>query len=327
MNALFSFLIGLVSSSTPEPLQTATPSIDRGEVKAGTILAHKFTFRNIGATTITIADVEAGCGCVKPRLSTAVLESGTSADLNFEVNTLSQPVGPNSWKVTVHYVDQSDASRTVRKLELVQKAKIVREIQVEPVALHLSIDREASHRIVITDRRPKPLTISEARCSSKHVTTQLTAVGVNAKGERIQQVHVTIADSCPVGLHQEVVQLLTDDPAYREIRVPLTISRKAPGQVVPSPEQVTFRLADGQNIASGLIRLRDPADQTVIVEKLEADHPAVRMKWAAGPGNMATLRLGVELTNDRSSGLGSVRVHIKDPKPQILVIPVVWQVP
>jgi hypothetical protein len=42
---------------------------------------------------------------------------------------------------------------------------------------------------------------------------------------------------------------------------------------------------------------------------------------------MATLRLGIELTGERSSGLGSVRIHIKEPKPQILVIPVVWQTP
>ena len=327
MNAILFLLAGFAADDASAPLQAIEAVIDRGEVKAGTILAQTFTLKNRGSSGVTIADVAASCGCLRPRISTRTLKPGEAAEVQVEINTISQPAGANAWKVTVHYVHGAEGKMVEQQLELVQKARIVREINVEPVALYLSIDREASHTIVITDRRPKPLTVSEARGSSRHVKVQLTAAGVNAKGERIQQVHVTVLADCPAGFHSEVVQLITDDPAYQELRVPLTIARKGPGQVAATPETLTLRLAEGQSAASGLIRLRDPDDRTVVVEKMEADHPALRMKWAAGPGAMATLRLGVELTGDRTSGLGSVRIHIKEPKPQTLVIPVVWQTP
>jgi hypothetical protein len=327
MNATLLFLFAVVPLTAPAPLQCANASVDHAEVKAGTIVAHSFVLKNTGTSAVTIADVETGCGCLRPRVSSTTVAPGASTEVRVEVNTISQPAGANAWKAKVRYLDSSEGNKTGYELELIQKARIVREISVDPVALYLSIDRETSHTITISDRRAKPLTISEARCGHKHVKTQLSAVGVNARGERIQQVHITVVDDCPAGFHSEVVQLVTDDPAYRELRIPLTIVRKAPGQVAATPETITLRLAVGQTSASGLVRLRDPDDRTVVVERMEADHPALRTKWAAGPGAMATLRLGIELTGERSSGLGSVRIHIKEPKPQILVIPVVWQTP
>jgi hypothetical protein len=327
MNATLFFLLAAAAPTAPGPLRTGNADVDHGEVKAGAIVAHTFALKNTGTAPVTIADVEAGCGCLRPRVSSSTIAPGESTEVRVEINTISQPAAANVWKVTVRYVHGPDGNKSAHELELIQKARIIREINVDPVALYLSIERETSHTITISDRRAKPLTITEARCGHKHVKTQLSAVGVNTKGERIQQVHVTVLDECPAGFHSEVVQLLTDDPAYRELRIPLTIVRKAPGQITATPESLTLRLAQGQNAANGLIRLRDPDDRTVIVEKLEVDDPRLRTKWAAGPGAMATLRLGVELTGDRSSGIGSVRVHIKEPKPQILVIPVIWQSP
>lgn len=324
MNALLFFMLSLPPAP---PLQAAEPLVDRGEVKAGAILAHTFALKNIGTSAITIIDVEAGCGCMRPRASSRMIQPGASAEVKVDVNTISQPTGANAWKITVRYQTDEGGGPTSHELELMQKARIVREISVDPVALYLSVEKEATHTITITDRRAKPLTISEARSSSKHLKARLTAAGVNTKGERIQQVHVTVPDDCPPGFHSEVVQLIIDDPAYPELQIPVTISRRVPGEISAVPEHITLRLADGQKAASGLLRLRDPEDRAVVIDKMEADHPALRTKWAAGPGSMATLRIGVEFGGERSSGIGSVRVYVKEPKPQTLVIPVIWQVP
>lgn len=325
MNAVLFFLAGL-AADTPGPLQCENATVDRGEVKAGAILSQVFVLKNAGTTSVHLTQVEAGCGCLKPQVSGYAIAPNATAQIRVEVNTIAQPAGTNAWKTTIRYTAEGD-SKMVHQLEMVQKARIVREIQIEPVALHMSIDRETMHTITIRDLRDKPLTLTAARCGHSHVKTQLSAVGVNAKGERIQQVHVTVLADCPAGVHSEVVQLISEDSCYREFRIPLTIVRKAPDQISATPEQIALRLADGQTSASGLIRLRDPEDKTIVVEKMEADHPALRMKWAAGPGAMATLRLGVESIEKGTSGSGSVRVFIKEPKPQILVIPVAWQTP
>src|SRR5262249_59329 len=150
---------------------------------------------------------------------------------------------------------------------------------VEPVALVLSIDRETSHTITVSDHRAKPLTVTSARCESNHVKMQVSAAGPNSQGQRIQQVRVTVLESCPPGHFMEPIILLTDDPEYRELRVPLVVTRKVPGQAVAVPEQLDLRLARGQSAASGLIRLRAPDEKAVVVARIETDHPALRCKW------------------------------------------------
>jgi hypothetical protein len=40
---------------------------------------------------------------------------------------------------------------------------------------------------------------------------------------------------------------------------------------------------------------------------------------------MATLRLGVEIDGKTLSGSGTVKVHIKEPQPQVLIIPISWR--
>ncbi len=46
-----------------------------------------------------------------------------------------------------------------------------------------------------------------------------------------------------------------------------------------------------------------------------------------GPAAMATLRLGIETGANAAAGTGNIKVYIKEPKPQVLVIPISWQVP
>lgn len=320
-------LTGFMSAAPMHSLHVREALVDKGEAKAGVPLSHTFILNNRGQSPATITEVNGGCGCLKPLLSRKEIAAGESADLLVEVNTLSQGAGPIAWKISVRYAHGQKEQPIAEELELVLKAAIVREITVEPVALSLSIDKETTHTIALTDRRPKPLTIKGVRCEAKFIKTQLTATGPNSRGERIQQVHVTILENCPAGHHREMLQLLTDDPEYRELRVPIAVTWKAPGEVLASPEQLDLRIATGQHIASGLIRLRDPDGRPVLIDRIEADHTSIRFKWAAGPGSMATLRLGVELDAKPTSGLGSVKVFVKEPKAQVLVIPVSWQVP
>lgn len=306
-----------------EPLLVLPPSVDRGEVKAGAALSQTFRLKNSDATPVSIIEVGGSCGCARPHVSKKELQPGESAELRVDVNTLAVGAGTHAWKVTVRLEHGPPGRRAGGECEAVVRAKVVREIEVEPVAVFLSIDREASHTITVTDRRPKPLTVTGARCDSKHVKTE---VGAKNDGRAGQTVRVTVLDSCPPGHSAEQVIVTTDDPDY-ELRVPLLVARKAPGQVLATPEQIDLRLAQGQKSASGLVRLRDPEGKPVVVERIEADHPGIRTKWAAGPGAAATVRLGVELADNRLAGLGSVKITVKEPKAQVLIVPVSWQAP
>src|SRR5262245_12040168 len=107
MNTLILFA-GLVAGQ-PQPAPSATfhspaPLAAKGDVKAGPPLIHTFElWHNAPAGIVTITKVEAGCGCLRQTLSSGVLQPGERAKLTLEVNTLTQPDGPNRWQIAVSY--------------------------------------------------------------------------------------------------------------------------------------------------------------------------------------------------------------------------------
>ncbi len=255
---------------------------------------------------------------------------GESAKLTFEVNTLSQPVGPNTWKASIRYRLEApeDGKQPVSgEIEVGIRANVVREINVDPVALVLSGEGELTHIITLSDGRDRPLTVTGAMCDLKNLKVQPFQPTIDDTGRRIQRIRVTVSASFPPGNYSDLIRLLSNDPDYREIAVPIRISRRAKGEIVTTPDQMIFRIAKEQNASSGLIRLRDPDDNPVTIEKMEADSPSIQCKWASGPGSMVTVRVGVDLTKERKSGSGRLTIHLRDPKPQVVVIPVSWLVP
>jgi hypothetical protein len=106
------------------------------------------------------------------------------------------------------------------------------------------------------------------------------------------------------------------------------VIRKGPATGVRvAPGSVTLRFAKDQATASSLVRLKDADDREVVVENVEADHPAIACKWAAGPGAMATLRVTVDLDKAKAAGVGVVTVRVKAPAPETLLVPVSWTLP
>ena len=122
----------------------------------------------------------------------------------------------------------------------------------------------------------------------------------------------------------------TDDPEFKELRIPLRIIKKAPASGVQSvPSSVTLRFAKDQPTATSLVRLKDADDGAVTIGKAESDHPAIACKWAPGPGAMATLRpVTVDLEKAKGAGVAVVtEVQIKGPSPETILIPVSWNAP
>jgi Fe-S cluster assembly iron-binding protein IscA len=320
MNVHAFLLFVALGASGDGPLAIAEPAVDRGEAKAGLPLVHHFELANRSNQPLTIEQVAAGCGCLQPRISTRELKPGETARLEIAINTLSQPAGAQAWTAQVHW-RQGDATGT---RELRVRATVIREIDIQPVALGITTTEAATHAITLTDRRAKPLTVTSARTSSPELNVRLGVRAIGPDGSSRQQVHLTITDAYPPGRRVETVQLLTDDPEYRELRVPATIDRRSANRVVAMPDEVDLRLARGQTSANSLVRLKSGDDQPVLVDRFEADHPALRFRWAPGPESMATLRLSVEIPADAPSGKGTITVHLKEPAGQIVTIPVRW---
>jgi hypothetical protein len=97
---LLATLAGLAAPARAE-LRFAQTAVDAGEVRRGPALVERFDFVNAGATPIDVVDVKASCGCLRPRFSQSHVAPGEKGWVELDINTLSQPAGPNSWRIQV----------------------------------------------------------------------------------------------------------------------------------------------------------------------------------------------------------------------------------
>jgi hypothetical protein len=285
-----------------DPLRLPEPIIDAGEVRIGPPLVRRFSFTNTGGEPLTITDVRTGCGCLAPTLRQRVYQPGERGDLAVEVNTLSQPAGPHVWRFSLAY----RCGETTGEQPLELAARLTQEIEISPAAIAFRGDNPPPTVVTITDRRPRPLHVVTASASSPKLRTEIIPAGVR----------LTVAADAPAGQSAEALVIETDDPDYREIKLPVTIDRKPKTAVTALPNRAT--LVAG---SSAIVQLR--AEKPVEVQAIEASVPVLTCRWAAGPGDRATVRIGLDRAKwDGRPFTAEVRVQLKAPAGESVVIPV-----
>ncbi|HEX4588982.1 MAG TPA: DUF1573 domain-containing protein, partial [Gemmataceae bacterium] len=201
----------LVLVLAADPLHVTDPTIEAGEIRVGPPLVRRFAFTNTGAEPLTITDVHTSCGCLVPTLRQRVYQPGERGDLVVEVNTLSQPAGPHRWRFSLAY--RCGNSSGEQSLELA--ANLRQEIEIMPAAIAFRGDAPPPTLVTVTDRRPKPLHVVSADVSSPRLRAEVVAAGVRL---------AVAADAAP-GMTAETLIITTDDPDYREIKLPVTVDR------------------------------------------------------------------------------------------------------
>lgn len=91
---------------------------DFGKIKEGDIVKHSFTFKNTGKGPLSIAGVEAGCGCTDPAWTKTVIPPGGEGFVSAQFNSDGRS-GANEKSVYVTF-----SSSTVDKITLKFKADV-----------------------------------------------------------------------------------------------------------------------------------------------------------------------------------------------------------
>jgi hypothetical protein len=152
---------------------------------------------------------------------------------------------------------------------------------------------------------------------------RITEQTSDAAGHRLCKIQLTVGGDYPVGRHEETVDLVTDDAAYRTLKVPVTIVKRGRERVSVSPEEVVLHGDKGQPVPSQLLRVRDSANEGVVVERVTAEDPALTCSWAAGPNTMATVKIQVDRARIAGGSLKSViHIEIAMPERRTLNVPV-----
>jgi hypothetical protein len=207
-------------------------------------------------------------------------------------------------------------------VECLVNARVIRDVDVEPTALEIRADAGLTYSLVLTDRRPQPLTVQSVRPSSE----QLTAEIAEAQPGRVR-LAVTVSPDGVEGEAEEAITIRTDDPLHAEIVVPVRVVRPAPVRVSATPAEIYFRPERGESTLSHLAQLRGQDEEEIEITDCTASHPALSVTWPKGPRSATAVRVRLTLGADAAEGNAEVRVRLAKPVGEIVVIPVVWRAP
>ncbi len=295
------------------------PMIQAGAVRSGTPLGHAFRLLNRGSRAVEITEVRPSCGCLVPHLEPRRIEPGAEAVLHVAVNTLTQAAGAHTWQVRVRYQEDGRPG----ELTVVLGARVVSEIAVEPPAMVLTTEGPFAHEVVLTDRRPQPLTITSVQLATAQLHARAGEPYTDGAGRRACAIRVEVGADCPEGRHEDVLRIFTNDPTYRELDVPVTVVKRSVHAVRALPEAVELSAPAGEPLPSRIVLLSSADGRPVVVEGVEADNPAIECRFAAGPGPRATLEVRVKRAQVPGDGLrGAIRIRLSRPAPQTVVVPV-----
>jgi len=179
-----------------------------------------FAFTNTSSHPVTVTALKPSCGCLDPKLAKATWQPGERAVFSLKVLATREEPGPKEYFCTVHYDDgQPREARLslkvtlpVQKLIVQPRALIVYQFTPDPVTRPITLTRHRTGR----------LTILNVTTSSPLVAAHIGKQTINDSGHRQSEVLVTIG-KVPPGRHQVWVNIETDDPEYRQVRVPVMV--------------------------------------------------------------------------------------------------------
>jgi hypothetical protein len=325
MNTLICLLAVSLANHQMAPLQCPEMVAKKGDLKSGPALVHSFELTNRGNGILTITKVEASCGCLRQSLTSGVLSPGETTKLTIEVNTLTQPAGQNRWQIAVGYkVEAPNVPTQTGEVLLQIAATLTREIVLSPPQVGFSTTAGASQTLTLTDQRAKPLKIIKASTSSAFLTAEIGPRVDVAGGAHTQTVSVKLSEGAPPGHRDEAIVLVTDDPDYPELRVPVRVLKRVAGAAIATPETVSLRFGGDQSEVSTPVQIRSADGKPFSIASAESDHPGVTVKCSMGVGAVGVVRITITESASMQSGSCKVRVKLGDAAGQEIVIPVNW---
>ncbi len=295
------------------------PIVNKGKCKAGVVLSHTFELTNVGQESLVIRRVDSACGCIKLAVGARELRRGEKTVLSVEIATLTQPEGPQRWPIRVYYQSPSDDKAGQEySLDLMIQAHIIREIDIQPSRLVISTRGPTKHTITIMDHRPKTLMIRQISSASPFVTAS-----IQNHSQSRYEINLQVHDHLPEGEHDGSLSIWTDDPEYREIRIPVLILRQPNKQVAWTPDEVIFHLQPSQ-VSSQLVQIRSLTTEPVRIASAVSDHPAVQVKFPQESSRITTVRISISPATLSNSGTALLRLQLSEPRAETLLLPIRW---
>jgi hypothetical protein len=306
----------LLVAAQPPGLTVDAAIVDRGDVLGGPVLKQTFRVTNAHPSdTLSLTGLDSTCGCLRRSISRNELKPGETADVTVEINTLTQPDGPQTWLFKLRHRPKDAAKEEPDdEMQLRLKAKLSREVTVSPPMVAITTSTDATTTITLTDKRAKPLSVKALTTTSSLITATLA--------NNQKSIELKFAKDFTAGTHDDMLVITTNDPQYSELRVPIQFIKKSAQAVSILPEILDIELTAGKG--SGLVQLRRPDGKALRIASVESKLPGVTVTWSSGSGLAATVKVIVNQSQAGEKGKGELRVKFTEPAGHERAVPITW---
>lgn len=289
------------------------PMIDLGDVKAGQVFAQQVKVTNISSSPITVQELKASCGCIRPTLEPTLLLPGATGVLKLDINTLSSNPGPTTFGIKLRYPEMNQ----LKEQQFIITGRVIQEIIVTPTAITSYGEKPRPQVITILDKRSTPLRPVKLERTSPYLNVEWVQP---PSGDPQPQyaLQVSVREDLPTGRHDHEVIIHTNDATYPVLRVPISIVKKAKARFVVSPYLVSLSPSLS---ASRQVTIRDQHGEGVQIERIEAS-PGLTVSMTNQSAASVSLLVAVEKTFAQPTPCDAVvKVYLKNlPDPVKILV-------
>jgi hypothetical protein len=319
--SLVACLAALTATARGQTDPTAAPKLvipqvehDLGEVKAGEVVKHTFTFKNEGKGELEIKSIIPACGCETVDYDRKIAP-GQAGKITLQVRTAGFS-GAVSKTAAVQTNDPNLASFTIALRMLINESAPQGEKRgpfvISPVGqVDLTAPQGVSHRVLLTiyDLGPQPTRITKAVAGGDAFAIALEP---QPDGRRYV-VKIASAETLPLGSHRQVVKLLTESAQMPEIDLPLRVSVVPPVGITPQKlvfDAVPLANADGgPPTRSKFLWLRQQGGPELVIERIESSLPFLKAVVDSGePGRLYILRVSFVASPPKGTHSGQLTI-------------------
>lgn len=192
-------------------------SHDFGTVPRGAKTEFEFKLQNKYEETVHIASVRSSCGCTSPRIKTADLKTYEEGAIICEFNTQAF-IGQKSAVVTVVFTRPFYG-----EMQLNVRGNIRSDIVTEPGLIEFGeVDggEEKMTQVSVYYTGQKPWEIVDVRSANKSLAVRLDPA--SQSGRKGYVMTVKLKDNAPAGDFVDQIVLVTNDPEYNLVTIPVS---------------------------------------------------------------------------------------------------------
>lgn len=308
-------------AKVPGPkIQFATPVYDFGQVKAGDVVKHEFTFTNTGDQLLVVSDVRPGCGCTTAGTWDREVAPGKSGKIPIQFNSANFG-GAVMKPVTVTCNDPTQSMVTLQI-----KGTVSKPIDINPLYAMFNILSDAQTNetkvVRIVNNLEEPLTLSEPECTNRAFKAELKTVRPGKEFE----VHVTTVPPLGPNTVQSSITLKTSAAHLPVININAFAMVQPAVMVMPS--QITLSPGPLAVASRSSVTIRNNGSAALELSEPTVNMPGVDVQVKeVQPGRMFSLLMNFPAGFQSQPGQ-RVEVSVKSNHPKFPVIKVpVFQLP